>query len=105
MDIVVMENLFYERPNISRIFDLKGSVRNRHVQSTGKQNEVLLDNNLLEFIYDSPLFIREHSKKIIRSSVYNDTLFLSRLNVMDYSLLVGIDNESNELVVGIVGIL
>jgi len=30
---------------------LKGSMRNRHVQSTGKQNEVLLDENLLECKY------------------------------------------------------
>ena len=102
MDILIMENLFYDRVNLSTIFDLKGSVRNRHVQSTGKQNEVLLDKNLLELIFDNPLFIREHSKKILRASVYNDTLFLSKLNVMDYSLLVGIDNESKELVIGIV---
>ncbi|KAJ3029837.1 1-phosphatidylinositol-3-phosphate 5-kinase [Rhizophlyctis rosea] len=101
MDLFVMENLFYER-KISRIFDLKGSMRNRHVQSTGRQNEVLLDENLVEFIYESPLFIREHSKKLLRASVWNDTLFLSKLNVMDYSLLVGIDEENNELVVGIV---
>ncbi|KAI8914807.1 hypothetical protein DFJ77DRAFT_35109 [Powellomyces hirtus] len=100
-DCFVMENLFYER-SISRIFDLKGSMRNRHVQSTGRQNEVLLDENLVEFIYESPLFIREHSKKLLRASVWNDTLFLSKLNVMDYSLLVGIDAERNELVVGIV---
>jgi 1-phosphatidylinositol-3-phosphate 5-kinase len=102
MDILVMENLFHEHTNIAHIFDLKGSVRNRHVQSTGKQNEVLLDKNLLEFIYDSPLFIREHSKKLLRASVHNDTLFLSQLNVMDYSLLVGIDTESKELIIGIV---
>ncbi|OAJ42226.1 hypothetical protein BDEG_25711 [Batrachochytrium dendrobatidis JEL423] len=101
MDLLVMENLFYDR-SISRIFDLKGSMRNRHVQSTGKQNEVLMDENLVEFIYDSPLFIREHSKRLLRASVWNDTLFLSKLNVMDYSLLVGIDSDSNELVVGIV---
>ncbi|KND01990.1 uncharacterized protein SPPG_02496 [Spizellomyces punctatus DAOM BR117] len=100
-DCFVMENLFYER-TISRIFDLKGSMRNRHVQSTGRQNEVLLDENLVEFIYESPLFIREHSKKLLRASVWNDTLFLSKLNVMDYSLLVGIDVERSELVVGIV---
>ncbi|KAI9091886.1 hypothetical protein DFS34DRAFT_634485 [Phlyctochytrium arcticum] len=100
-DCFVMENLFYER-KIARIFDLKGSMRNRHVQSTGRQNEVLLDENLVEFIYESPLFIREHSKKLLRASLWNDTLFLSKLNVMDYSLLVGIDAERSELVVGIV---
>jgi hypothetical protein len=30
----------------SQIFDLKGSMRNR--RSTGKENEVLLDENLIE---------------------------------------------------------
>jgi 1-phosphatidylinositol-3-phosphate 5-kinase len=47
MDVLVMENLFYKR-STTRIFDLKGSMRNRHVQSTGKANEVLLDENLVE---------------------------------------------------------
>ncbi|KAI8360868.1 hypothetical protein EDC96DRAFT_553791 [Choanephora cucurbitarum] len=47
MDVLIMENLFYQR-NIKKIFDLKGSMRNRHVQSTGKQDEVLLDENLVE---------------------------------------------------------
>jgi 1-phosphatidylinositol-3-phosphate 5-kinase len=47
MDVLVMENLFYNRKT-TRIFDLKGSMRNRHVQSTGKANEVLLDENLVE---------------------------------------------------------
>ncbi|KAI8371874.1 hypothetical protein BD560DRAFT_395677 [Blakeslea trispora] len=101
MDVLIMENLFYQR-NIKKIFDLKGSMRNRHVQSTGKQDEVLLDENLVELIYQSPLFIRAHSKEILRSSLHNDTLFLSNRNVMDYSLLVGIDEENQELVVGIV---
>ncbi|KAI9264771.1 hypothetical protein BY458DRAFT_513934 [Sporodiniella umbellata] len=101
MDVLVMENLFYQK-NVKKIFDLKGSMRNRHVQSTGKQDEVLLDENLVELIYQSPLFIRAHSKEILRSSLHNDTLFLSNRNVMDYSLLVGIDTERQELVVGIV---
>jgi 1-phosphatidylinositol-3-phosphate 5-kinase len=47
MDVLVMENLFYNHKT-TRIFDLKGSMRNRHVQSTGKANEVLLDENLVE---------------------------------------------------------
>jgi hypothetical protein len=54
-------------------------------------------------ICESPLFIREHSKKLLRASVWNDTLFLSKLNVMDYSLLVGMDDDRGELVIGIVG--
>lgn len=47
MEVIVMENLFYKRKT-SRIFDLKGSMRNRKVQQTGKENEVLLDENFVE---------------------------------------------------------
>lgn len=101
MDVLVMENLFYNRKS-SRIFDLKGSMRNRHVQQTGRENEVLLDENMVEFIYESPLFVRNHSKTSLRLSLFNDTLFLAKMNVMDYSLVVAIDDEKQELIVGII---
>ncbi|KAI4097512.1 MAG: hypothetical protein LQ344_000245 [Seirophora lacunosa] len=102
--LIVMENLFYDR-SPTRIFDLKGSMRNRRIQSTGEQNEVLLDENMVDFIYESPLFAREHSKKLLRASVWNDTLFLARQNVMDYSLMIAIDEERQELVVGIIDVI
>lgn len=101
MNVIIMENLFYNRKNL-RIFDLKGSMRNRHVEQTGKENEVLLDENMVDYIYESPLFVRLHSKKLLRASLWNDTLFLSKMNVMDYSLVIGIDTEKNELVAGII---
>lgn len=65
-DVLVMENLFYDR-SPTRIFDLKGSMRNRKIQSTGEQNEVLLDENMVEFIYESPLFAREVSKLVVKT--------------------------------------
>ena len=99
--LLVMENLFYDR-SPTRIFDLKGSMRNRKIQSTGEENEVLLDENMVEFIYENPLFAREHSKRLLRASVWNDTLFLARQNVMDYSLMIAIDENKKELVVGII---
>ncbi|KAI0882262.1 uncharacterized protein GGS22DRAFT_49737 [Annulohypoxylon maeteangense] len=101
LDLLLMENLFYDRAP-TRIFDLKGSMRNRKIQSTGEQNEVLLDENMVEYIYESPLFAREHSKKLLRVSVWNDTLFLARQNVMDYSLMIAVDEAKKELVVGII---
>lgn len=88
---------------LTKIFDLKGSMRNRHVKQTGRENEVLLDANMVEYIYESPLFVREYAKKILRTSLFNDTLFLAKMNVMDYSLVIGIDAENKELVVGIIG--
>ena len=99
--LVVMENLFYDRTP-TRIFDLKGSMRNRRIQSTGEQNEVLLDENMVEFIYESPLFAREHAKRLLRATVFNDTLFLQKQNVMDYSLMIAIDENQKELVVGMI---
>lgn len=103
-DVLVMENLFYDRTP-TRIFDLKGSMRNRKIQSTGEQNEVLLDENMVEFIYESPLFAREHSKKLLRAAIFNDTLFLQRNDVMDYSLMVAVDDTRKELVVGIIDVV
>ncbi|SGZ38905.1 uncharacterized protein HGUI_01105 [Hanseniaspora guilliermondii] len=100
-DCIITENLFYGKSNV-RIFDLKGSMRNRHVQQTGKENEVLLDENMVEYIYESPIFVREYDKKLLRASVWNDTLFLSKMNVMDYSLVIGIDNHNRKLIVGII---
>ncbi|KAL2822733.1 hypothetical protein BDW59DRAFT_163716 [Aspergillus cavernicola] len=99
--LLLMENLFYDRVP-TRIFDLKGSMRNRKVQSTGERNEVLLDENMVDFIYETPLFAREHSKKLLSQSVWNDTLFLGRQDVMDYSLMIAIDESRSELVVGVI---
>jgi len=73
------------------------------VQETGEQNEVLLDENMVEFIYENPLFVREHAKKFLRACLWNDTLFLERNQVMDYSLMIGIDEEKKELVIGLIG--
>ncbi|KAJ7044915.1 hypothetical protein C8F04DRAFT_1066996 [Mycena alexandri] len=101
MNLLVMENLFYDR-RFSKLYDLKGSTRNRHVQSTGRENEVLLDENLVQTAHLAPFYLREHSKRILRGALYNDSKFLSDVNVMDYSFLVGVDSKNNELVVGIV---
>jgi 1-phosphatidylinositol-3-phosphate 5-kinase len=100
--MLVMENLFYDRePN--RRYDLKGSMRNRKIQVTGERDEVLLDENLVDIIYsETPIFVREHTKKLLKASVWNDTLFLSQNNVMDYSLMAGFDDTNREIIVGII---
>lgn len=33
----------------------------------------------------------QHSKKLLRAAIFNDTLFLQRNDVMDYSLMVAVD--------------
>ncbi|XP_041118468.1 1-phosphatidylinositol 3-phosphate 5-kinase-like isoform X3 [Polyodon spathula] len=104
LDLLVMENLFYGR-KMSQVFDLKGSLRNRNVKTdTGKESceVVLLDENLLKLMRDSPLYIRSHCKSVLRASIHSDAYFLSSHLIIDYSLLVGRDDSTDELVVGII---
>ena len=55
-------------------------------------------------MFTSPLYVSQSHKTQMRAAVHNDTMFLSNLNVMDYSCLVGI-SASGELVVGIIDYL
>lgn len=123
-----MENLFYGRkmaqvgsPQVGlilqrrvglilkvflQVFDLKGSLRNRNVKTeSGKESceVVLLDENLLKLIHDNPLYIRSHCKTILRAAIHSDASFLSSHLIIDYSLLVGRDDATDQLVVGIIG--
>lgn len=123
--ILVMENLFYEC-NVTCVYDLKGSVRNRKVEmpapklpsrsgSTEKNLEdqgkettvtpdkvVLLDGNLRQISTACPLYVHQHSKLLLIEALYRDSEFLRQHGVMDYSLLVGHDEAHTEYVVGII---
>ncbi|KAL2518887.1 putative 1-phosphatidylinositol-3-phosphate 5-kinase FAB1C [Abeliophyllum distichum] len=101
MDLMVMENLFFKR-NISRVYDLKGSARSRYNSDTSGTNKVLLDMNLLETLRTKPIFLGSKAKRSLERAVWNDTSFLASVDVMDYSLLVGVDDERKELVLGII---
>uniref|UniRef100_A0A3Q4HET2 1-phosphatidylinositol 3-phosphate 5-kinase n=1 Tax=Neolamprologus brichardi TaxID=32507 RepID=A0A3Q4HET2_NEOBR len=104
LDLLVMENLFYGR-KMAQVFDLKGSLRNRNVKTeSGKESceVVLLDENLLKLIHDNPLYIRSHCKSILRAAIHSDAYFLSSHLIIDYSLLVGRDDATEQLVVGII---
>lgn len=159
--VTVMQNIFYDR-KISRVFDLKGSLRGRfaaQVQSSkeesipetpplppdaasvstsnpnkqssdidnasrasdkatakekndaddtaqssskGSSSKTQLDGDFLEFTRGRPMPLADRAKSLFHMSIQNDTLFLSIINVLDYSILVGIDEEKMELVVGII---
>ncbi|KAL1209475.1 putative 1-phosphatidylinositol-3-phosphate 5-kinase FAB1C [Cardamine amara subsp. amara] len=101
MDLMVMENLFYNR-KISRIYDLKGSARSRYNPNTSGTDKVLLDMNLLETLRTEPIFLGSKAKRSLERAIWNDTNFLASVDVMDYSLLVGFDEERKELVLGII---
>ncbi|KAL7566411.1 hypothetical protein ACA910_000894 [Epithemia clementina (nom. ined.)] len=157
--VAVMQNIFYNR-KITKIFDLKGSLRGRfaaNIQSNkehesssihhlhpetpnsdvsgivskrrttdsmdnGRDGSVdlddnggsehyapvekgpgtLLDGDFLEFTMGRPMPMTDRAKAVFQMSILNDTLFLNIINVLDYSILVGLDEEKMELVVGII---
>ncbi|CAI8616168.1 unnamed protein product [Vicia faba] len=101
IDLIVMENLFYKR-NITTVYDLKGSERSRYNADTTGTNKVMLDMNLLETLRTNPIFLGFKAKRKLERAVWNDTSFLASVAVMDYSLLVGVDDEKKELVLGII---
>ncbi|XP_055381749.1 putative 1-phosphatidylinositol 3-phosphate 5-kinase [Condylostylus longicornis] len=101
--LLVMENLFYDC-DIKNKFDLKGSERNRLVDPTNQNGGeiVLLDENLIQMSWSKPLYILSHSKTILKEAINRDSSFLEKNDVMDYSLLVGLDNGNKVLVLGII---
>ncbi|XP_074564724.1 putative 1-phosphatidylinositol-3-phosphate 5-kinase FAB1C [Curcuma longa] len=101
MDLLVMENVFFKR-NTSRVYDLKGSLRSHHNPDKSTNNPVLLDTNLIE---TKPIFLGGKAKREMERAIWNDTSFLASIGVMDYSLLVGVDETQNELVIGIIDFL
>ena len=90
---VVMENLLYNlenNENSLQIYDLKGSKLHRYCKD---KNKVLLDTNFKEDFEGEPLVLDIDIYNLFRSAIINDSLLLSKIRVVDYSLLVIIINE------------
>ncbi|KAL1916606.1 uncharacterized protein VTP21DRAFT_5797 [Calcarisporiella thermophila] len=100
--VQVMENIFWGQ-KITRKFDLKG-IQGRYVgpKTALSRDTTLWDGDWVEGQYKNLLLVHSYSERIIRESIQNDTQFLADANIMDYSLLAGVNDEQKELIVGIV---
>ncbi|KAH8480245.1 hypothetical protein Peur_062881 [Populus x canadensis] len=103
-DLMVMENLTFGR-NITRQYDLKGALHARYNSAADGSGDVLLDQNFVDDMNSSPLYVSNTAKRLLERAVWNDTTFLNSINVMDYSLLVGVDTQRRVLVCGIIDYL
>lgn len=103
-DLMVMENLSFGR-NFTRSYDLKGALHARLNTSANGAGDVLLDQNFVNDMNSSPLYVSRQSKRLLQRGYWNDTSFLKSIQVMDYSLLVGVDSQRQELVCGIIDYL
>ncbi|KAF1328339.1 Phosphatidylinositol-4-phosphate-5-kinase, partial [Globisporangium splendens] len=121
--VVVMENLAYGC-SPGQMYDIKGILRRRHdmSDSEGEQDRdtfaddsggmmkgqvafelpVLLDGNLAERI---PIPVYQSDLDVIESAIQNDTSFLCRAGVIDYSILMLFDEERREVVLGLIDYL
>ncbi|KAL6844252.1 hypothetical protein ACP4OV_025925 [Aristida adscensionis] len=104
IDLMVMENLLFGH-NVTRTYDLKGAVFSRHVSDSDDHATVYLDQNFVEDMRVSPIYICGRTKHLLQRAIWNDTSFLTSINVMDYSLLVGVDKQNHEFVFGIIDYL
>ena len=99
--LMMMENLNYGfNVNKEKIksYDLKGSTINRYIKKKErkeKDNLVLLDSNFKEDYNNEPIPLEKDLYGLLLVSVYNDTLFLSKMGIVDYSLLLYINDKSN----------
>ncbi|CAH0516747.1 unnamed protein product [Peronospora belbahrii] len=100
--ICVMENVFYQKQP-TRIYDLKGSSRNRYtrpqftMEAVQNGSHVLLDGNFLELTKGHPLGILAEDHRFILKAVQNDTAFLCSINIVDYSMVVGLCYRNNDM--------
>ncbi|KIK63065.1 hypothetical protein GYMLUDRAFT_41376 [Collybiopsis luxurians FD-317 M1] len=103
-DLLVMENLFYDQ-KIDKTFDLKG-IQGRKVKAgnnaTGQTSKTLFDGEWVEGQQQTLTFVRPHSKAVLREAIKGDADFLSKSNIMDYSLLLGVDTEHKQMTCGLV---
>jgi 1-phosphatidylinositol-3-phosphate 5-kinase len=76
MDLMVMENLMFGH-DISRIYDLKGSTFSRHVNNSDDADTVYLDQNFVEDMGVSPIYIGGRTKHLLQRAIWNDTSFLT----------------------------
>ena len=83
--------------DIDTLEDRTGSIPNK---ATPKK--VLLDDNFIEWTQGRPFPLRKRAKEYLEKAVSNDAMFLSAINVVDYSILVGIDENSFTLRFGII---
>lgn len=92
---LVMGSVFYTTKFIHRVYDLKGSTHGRLASAEEKEQIVPVLKDL-DFVQDvCKIRIGTENSHMFKEQLTKDVYFLRDLNIMDYSLLVGI-NEKNK---------
>ena len=98
---IVLKNLGHDLAQ-PKSFDLKGLGLKRRQEA---EASVLWDQNFREWTNGRTLGLPKEDHHYIDTALWNDSTFLSSLQVVDYSLLVKVDTQSSEIVLGIIDYL
>jgi hypothetical protein len=92
--VVVMTNVFAGAESIDRRYDLKGSThgRNASMKELSKKSPVYKDLDWQA--KEQPLQLDPSSQRMIHNVLEQDSSFLARHSLIDYSLLVGLHDQS-----------
>lgn len=99
--VILLENLGCIMPKDIQVYDLKGSFNHRRYVEIGEKR-TKMDKNYMEDFGGLPLTISKEAKKILDMGIFNDSLFLYKQNIVDYSLLLMISAKEKVLTYGII---
>jgi hypothetical protein len=83
---------------IHRVYDLKGSLIGRQASTKERENGGVLKD--LDLVNDGKRLHLGSKKATFMSQLKRDAMFLAQLNIMDYSLLVGIHERDQRKAAG-----
>ena len=107
-NLILMENIYFgiisetdttfNSPDSNiRVYDLKGSNVNRYINKNMRNpGQVLLDTNFLVDFNKEPIFIDSDVYDRLKLALYNDSSYLEKLDVVDYSLLIIFFNDKEK---------
>jgi len=92
--LILMGNTlrFDNKNDVNRIYDLKGSTYSREVKGRVSSSSTLKDQNFVKnqhHVQEINLVGRDC--ELINTAIRKDSNFLASVNIMDYSLLLGIE--------------
>lgn len=99
--LILSENLGYNIPEKLLKYDLKGTFNQRRYVKDG-DIKTKMDLNYLEDFKGLPITIIMDTKRLLDAAIWNDSLFLSKQNVIDYSMLVLVNEETKQIAAGII---
>lgn len=84
---VIMNSVYYTDKNLQTFYDLKGSSIGRDAKPG---QAVLKDNDLRRSLPENAIALHPQQRMHVRQQLEADCSFLTKMDVMDYSMLVGV---------------